>query len=101
MHEKYLAFTRELFFDHALHKSFAERRDRGLNREAIFRRRLDHAHIAQTDERHVQSAWNGSCGHREDVYVFAHFFQALFVSDAEALLFVDDEKTEILKLDVF
>src|SRR5580704_15347133 len=101
MNEKNLAFAREFFFHHALHESFAERRDGGLNREAILRRRFDHTHITQTNERHVQSARNGSGGHCEDVYIFAHFFQALFVSDAEALLFVDDEKAEILKLDVF
>ena len=43
----------------------------------------------------------GVARERERVDVFAHLFEALFVSDAEALLFVDDQQAEILKLYVF
>ena len=31
----------------------------------------------------------------------AHLFEAFFVADAEALLFVDDEEAEVLELQVF
>ncbi len=31
----------------------------------------------------------------------AHLLEALFVADAEALLFVDDEEAEVLELEVF
>ena len=34
------------------------------------------------------------------VHVFAHFLQAFFVRDAEALLFVDDQQAKIVKLHV-
>ena len=98
--EENLSIARELFLDDALDERLAERGHGGLDGEAIFWRRFDHAHIAQADERHVQRAGNGSGGHREDVDILAHFFQALFVSHAEALLFVDDEQAEILKLHV-
>ena len=76
-------------------------RDGGLNRQAIARRRFDQRHVAQADQRHVQRARNGRGGEGERVDVFAHFFQAFFVGDAEALLFVDDEQAEVLKLYVF
>ncbi len=65
--------------------------DDGLDGEAVSRRSFDQRHVAEADERHVERARNGSGGERERVHVFAHFFQALFVGDAEALLFVDDE----------
>ena len=49
----------------------------------------------------MQRAGNRGGGHREDVDILAHFFQALFVSHAETLLFVDDEQAEVLKLHIF
>src|SRR6266403_400044 len=49
----------------------------------------------------MQSAWNGCGGERERVHIFAHFLEALFVGDAEALLFIDDEKTEVGKFHIF
>ncbi len=71
-----------------------------MNREAIARRRFDHAHIAQADERHVQRAGYGSGGHGEHVDIFADFLEALFVRHAEALLFIHDEQAQIVKLHV-
>jgi len=35
------------------------------------------------------------------VDVLAHFFEALFVGDAKALLFVNDEDAEVVELHVF
>ena len=58
-------------------------------------------HIAQADERHVQGARDGRGAHGEHVDFLAHLLEALFVADAEALLFVDDEQAEVLELDVF
>ena len=69
---------------------FVEGGDDGLDGEAVARRRFDQRHVAQADERHVERARDRRGGERERVDVFAHFFQALFVGDAEALLFVDD-----------
>ncbi len=71
-----------------------------MNREPILRRRLDHAHIAQADERHVERARDGSGRHGQHIHVLAHLLQALFVRHAEALLFVHDEQAEIVKLHV-
>ena len=42
----------------------------------------------------------GVARHGEHVDFLAHLLQALFVADAEALLLVDDQQAEVLKLDV-
>jgi len=44
----------------------------------------------------VEWVWAGERGGASTF--FAHFLEALFVGDAEALLFVDDEKTEVGKI---
>ena len=100
VHEEHLALARQLFFDHALHQRLAERRHRGLNRQAVLRRRFDHAHVAQADERHVQRSRDGRRGHGQHVHVLAHFLQALFVRHAEALLFIHHQQAQVLKFDV-
>ena len=74
---------------------FLKRGDDGLDGEAIARRRFDQRHVAEADQGHMQRARNRSGGERERVNVFAHFFQALFVGDAEALFFVDDEQARV------
>ena len=100
VHEKHLPVARQLFFDHALHQRLAERRDGGLNRQAILRRRLDHAHVAQAHQRHVQRARNRRGGHGQHVHILAHLLQAFFVRHAEALLFVHDQQAEVVKFHV-
>jgi hypothetical protein len=72
-----------------------------LDRHAIFRRSFDHAHVAQADQRHVQRARDGRGRHGEHVDLLAHLLDALFVADAEALFFVDDEQAEVGEFDVF
>src|SRR5205085_11873221 len=60
-------------------------------------RRLDHRHVAQSQERHVQGARNGRGAHSEHVHVVPKLLEPLFVADAEALFFVDDEQAKIVK----
>ena len=72
-----------------------------MDRHAIFGRSFDDAHVAQADERHVKRARDGRGRHGENVDLLAHLLDALFVADAEALFFVDDEEAEIGKFDVF
>ena len=45
--------------------------DHGLDGQAVLGRRLDHAHVAQADQRHVQRARDGRGGHGEHVHFFA------------------------------
>ena len=101
MDEINLAAALQLHFDRGAHDLFVELGDDGLNGHAVFGRRLDDAHVAQADQRHVQRARNGRGAHSQHVDLLAHLLQPLLVAHAEALLFIDDEQAEILKLDVF
>ena len=65
---------------------------------AVHRRLFDRGHIADARERHVERARNGRRGKRQNVHVPAHFLERFLVADAEALLLVHDEQTEILEL---
>ena len=51
-------------------------------------------------QRHVQRARNGRRGHREHVHFFLQLLQPLFVTHAEALLFVHNDEPEVRELDV-
>ena len=72
-----------------------------LDRESILRRRLDDRHVANADERHVQRPRNRRRRHRQHVDLLAHLLDALLVRDAEALLLVDDQQSEVFENDVF
>ena len=74
--------------------------DNGLNRHAILRRRLNHAHVAQAHQRHVQRARDGRGTHGQHVKLFLQLFEAFFVAHAKALLLIHDKQAEILELDV-
>ena len=74
--------------------------DVGLNRQAILRRRLDDRHVADADERHVQRPRNRRRAHRQHVDFFFELLDLLLVGDAEPLLFVDHQQSEIAELDV-
>ena len=76
-------------------------RDHGLDGDAVFRRRLDHAHVAQSDQRHMQRARNRRRRHGQHIHFFAHLLQPFFVAHAEALLFIDNQQPEVGELDVF
>ena len=95
-----LAAALEFLLDGRLDQLLVPACDHGLNRHAILGWRFDHAHVAQADQRHVQRARDGRGRHRQHVHLLAHLLQALFVADAEALLFVDDQQAEVGELDI-
>ena len=95
------SFAREFRLDSLFYHFLGERRDDGLNGEAVARRRLNDRHVAESDQRHVQRARNRRGGEGERVYVFPHFLEAFFVSNAKALFFVHHEQSQILKFHVF
>ena len=101
VHEVDLAAALQLDLDRRAHELLVEFRDDGLDRHAVFGRRVDDAHVAQADQRHVQRArdWRGR--HGEHVDLAAHLLEAFFVAHAEALLFIDNQQAEIVKLHVF
>ncbi len=69
----------------------------GLNRQSILRRRLDHRHVANADERHVQGARDRRGRQRQHVHLLAHLLDALLVGHAEPLLLVHDQQPEVLE----
>ena len=79
---------------------FGKRRDHRLNRQPVLGRRLDHGHIPQPDQRHVQRARNRRRRHREHVHVPAHLLQPFLVRHAEALLLIHDQQSQIVKMHV-
>ena len=70
----------------------------GAHRQAIDRRGLDGGEFAQTRHRHLQSARDRRGRERQHVHVGAQLLELFLVRDAEALLLVDDDETEILEL---
>ncbi len=90
MDEIDLAAALQLQLDRRAYQLFVELRHHGLDRHAIFRRRLDHAHIAQPDQRHVQRARNRRRRHGKHIDLAPHLLQPLFVANAETLFFVHD-----------
>src|SRR5947208_3196928 len=69
-------------------------------RQAEFIGAVDDAQVADADQRHVQRAWNRRCRETQNIDQLAKFFEALFVHDAKAVFFVNDDETQIAELDV-
>ena len=72
----------------------------GLDRLSFFGRSLDHAHVADAADRHVQRARDGRRRQREHIELGAELFQALLLHDTEPMLFVDDKQPKALEPDV-
>ena len=100
VHEVDLAAAFHLFLDSRAQEFFIPSGNDRLDRHAIFGRRLDDAHVAQTEQRHVQGTRDGRGRHGQDVDFFAQLLQPFFVAHAEALLFVDDDQAQIAELHV-
>ena len=98
--EIHLAAARQFAADRAADDLLIELDDVGLNRQPIFRRRLDDRHVADADERHVQRPRNRRRAHRQHVHFLPELLDPFLVSHAEPLLFVDDEQSEIAELHV-
>ena len=73
----------------------------GLDRNSVNRRFFEHAHIADSDETHVQGTRNRCRRHRQNIDIFLELFDFLFVRDTKALFLIDDQKTEILEFHIF
>src|SRR5690242_10904129 len=101
VYEIHLPLAREFLFNGGFDQVGVKMSDYRVDRQAIFRRRLDDRHVAQAEQRHVQSARNRSGAHGEHIHVVAELLQSLFVADAEALFFIDDQQTQIVEDHVF
>ena len=100
VHEIDLAAALQFLLDRRLNQLEIPVRDHGLNRHAVFWRRLDHAHVAQPDQRHVQRPRNRRRRHGEHVHLRPHLLDSFLVAHSEALLLVHHQQTEIGELHV-
>ena len=73
----------------------------GLHRVAVTGRLFDGGHVPQTGERHVQRSGDGRCRQGQDIHTHGKLLQPLLVGDAEPLLLVHDQKSQILELNAF
>ena len=95
-----LAAAPELLLDGGADQFRIEMRHHGVDGQPVLGRRLDDAHVADAQQRHVQRARNGRGAHGQHVHVLRDLFEPLFVADAEALLFVHDQQAQVAELDV-
>jgi len=70
------------------------------DRLAISWRSLQERQVSNPDERHLEGSRNRCCAHGDDVDIGCELFDGLFVVNTEALLFVDNEESEIFEDDV-
>ena len=78
-----------------------EVRHHRVDGQAVFGRRLDHRHVANAEQRHVQRARDGRRRHRQHVHVLAELLQPLLVPHAETLLLVHDQQSQVPELHIF
>src|SRR5579859_1033879 len=74
--------------------------DSRANGQAFLRRRLDHAHVAHVDQRHVQRARDRRGRHGQHVYLVAQLLEPFLVCDAKTLLLVHHQQAQIEKDDI-
>ena len=71
-----------------------------MDGDTIFGWRLDHAHVTQTDQRHMQCAWDRRSRHGKHIHFFLELLETFLVTHAETLLFINNQQSQIGKLDV-
>src|ERR1700683_840094 len=100
VHEKYLARAIQLAQNDFAHQTVFEMRDEGADHLPIRRRSLDHREIADAEHRHVQRARNRRRGQRKDINQLAQLLHLLFIGDAETMLLVDNQQSQLGELNV-
>ena len=88
--------TLQRFLNHAV-IIFA---DIGFDRQSVLRRRLDNAHIAAIDERHMQRARNRRSRQRQNVDAQVPLFDFFLLRHAEALLLVNNQQAKVGELHI-
>ena len=75
--------------------------DEGLHRIPVRRRRFNGRHVPNARQGHVQGPGNRGGREGQNIHTFRDLLQPLLVRDAEALLLIHHQKTQILKLHAF
>ncbi len=100
VHDEHLPAAFHLADHRLAHQPIIEHANVRDHREAVFRRRLDHADVAHPGQPHVERARDRRGGQREDVHLRAQLLEVFLVLDAEALFLVDDDQAEVLELHI-
>ena len=100
MHNKDLSAAFQLAHDCQPRQLVIPATDLRDHRQALFRRRLNHADIANAAQAQVERPRDGSRRQCEDVDARAQFLEVLFVLHAKALFFVDDHQAQLLEANV-
>ena len=95
-----LPFAVELAQDGMADQLRIEADDARLDGQAVLRRRLQVADVANAQKRQVQRARDGRRRQRQHVHGLPQLLEPFLVLDAEALLLVDDDQAQILELHV-
>ena len=98
--EEDLAAPVELAQDGVADEAGRRFRDPRLDRQPVFRWRLDDGQVPDACEGEVQRAGNRRCRQGEDVDLAPKPLEAFLRRDAEALLLVDDDQAEVAEHDV-
>ena len=101
MDEIDLAVAIELAVNGALDDLAVEAADAGLDRLAVGRRGFEVGDIADAEQAHVQRARNRRGRESQHVDRGAQGLEPLLVFDAESLLLVDDDQSQVFERDVF
>ena len=95
-----LAAAAQLGFDGLLHQRLVENTDKSRDRLAALGRALDRGEAFQTAERGGQCPGDRRRGQRQHIDCFPVSEKPFFVFNAKAVLFINNEKTQILEDDV-
>ena len=90
----FAADTQQVAFDFDAAQAVDET---GLDGGSAGRQFVDNGYVEVGKKAHGEGARNGGGGHHELVHVAAFVFQGKALGDAKAVLFVDDDKAEVLK----
>jgi len=100
MHKVDLPAAIQLAQNGLAHQAVVGRADVRHDGQAFFRRRLDHADVADAGQTHVERTRDGRGCQRQNVNLGAQRFELFLVCDAEALFLVDDEQAQVLDPDI-
>ena len=70
----------------------------GSHRITLARRFVQHAHIPNSAEAHMQGTRDGCCRQGEHIHLFAQFFQLFLVGYPEPLFLVNDQQAQFMKV---
>ena len=73
----------------------------GLDGESFLWRRGNHREVSDALKRHAERARNRRSGERQDVDLGAQRFECFFLAHTKTMFFVDDDKAESFKVDIF